>query len=305
MINIVNRNDFDILIGEISELNNEFNFHSTPDTIAKKYFHSDKEKLKRLKRSVILFFLFEQTMLIAPREDGIYEKETIDKRYDAFIAAILKPIPEKIEIISNIKVLTWNYDLQFELAYSKYKELKITAIQNEIQSNPKISNTAGSEFTNNSFSIVHLNGIAYSTAENRPDYMGEVISDDFQRINYIVDVYHGMLSANSVPKNGGIELLSFAWEKFNPDYTIMENDLLNKAFEIANDTDCLVINGYSFPTFNRLIDKRILKEMKKLNKVYIQSPQYNDLEKIIKEIKPNINIENIGYWNQFFIPDWS
>jgi hypothetical protein len=49
------------LLNSIKQLQEEFIFHNTPDTIAKKYFHSNKiELLRRLKIILILFFVFEQ-----------------------------------------------------------------------------------------------------------------------------------------------------------------------------------------------------------------------------------------------------
>ena len=58
--------------------------------------------------------------------------------------------------------------------------------------------------------------------------------------------------------------------------------------EIANRTKILVISGYSFPTFNNLIDIQILNEMWPLE-IYIQDENPTKIENRIKELMPNFN----------------
>src|SRR5258706_12073446 len=95
----------------------ELRYHSTPDTIAKKYFHKGlSELLTELKNCLILFFLYEQYVdKFEFTNDGDVVKETIDSRYDAFISALLKPISNKVEFRDNIHIISWNYDIQFEI----------------------------------------------------------------------------------------------------------------------------------------------------------------------------------------------
>jgi hypothetical protein len=266
----INQNpDYKNLKTLVENINNEFAYHSTPDTIAKKYFHVNTSHLANLKRVVILFFLYEQTMFIAPNEKSEPEKDNIDKRYDAFIAAILKPIPDKIEIVENIKVLSWNYDLQFEIAYSKYRNVGTPGIQREIQSYPKILKDTDS-FKADEFAIIHLNGIAYDKGENQ-DFIGYAIDDTLLKLDYLINVFHRMFTAYRRDEISGVDLFSFAWEKLSPDFSIKPKSLEN-AFKVAENTEWLIINGYSFPSFNRLIDTELLKRMTKLRRISIQSP---------------------------------
>jgi hypothetical protein len=60
--------------------------------------------------------------------------------------------------------------------------------------------------------------------------------------------------------------LSFAWENERFISSIRES-----ALQKIKDTTHLVIVGYSFPTFNRKIDKEILSKMPDLKKVFIQT----------------------------------
>lgn len=72
-----------------------------------------------------------------------------------------------------------------------------------------------------------------------------------------------------------------------------------------SQTEILVIIGYSFPTFNRDIDRGLLSSATKLEKIYYQAPK-NDVDGLIQRLK-GINpkeIEVIPHTdlNQFFIP---
>jgi hypothetical protein len=152
--------NYEDLLESLRLIQREFSFHNTPDTIAKKYFHlGDPVMLNRVKNILIIFFVYEQTV-----DTSNEEKQPLDKRYDAFIASLLKPIPNKIEVIENIRILTWNYDLQFELSFSKYLLELVDELQLLIQSYPKIKTGNpfnDSEFSKDGFSIIHLNGIAF------------------------------------------------------------------------------------------------------------------------------------------------
>jgi hypothetical protein len=283
----------------------EFLFHNTPDTIAKKYFHlGDDEMLNRLKNTLTVFFLYEQSLGSANNE----EKHLIDKRYDSFIAALLKPIPKKIELLENINILTWNYDLQFEICFSKYMDQYIHEVQDYVQSFPKIEKDEGNNYQENAFSLIHLNGIAFPKPHREADIerMGSFYEPTFAFAIYLSEVYEHLIL-----KRASNKLLKFAWENMNPDYSLKSSHILDKALAIAEKTQVLVINGYSFPGFNREIDKELFNKMYGVKTIYIQSPQANDIENIIKSdlieegSTPPI-FKNVGYWNQFFIPsEWS
>jgi hypothetical protein len=95
--------------------------------------------------------------------------------------------------------------------------------------------------------------------------------------------------------------LSFAWEQ----------DAINKSFldqlvTHFGKTQVLVIIGYSFPTFNRDIDKQLLERaFGSLQKIYIQDPNSTFVERRLMGILPKFsrdNIEHVGEERQFFIP---
>ena len=55
----------------------------------------------------------------------------------------------------------------------------------------------------------------------------------------------------------------YSWEN-NPVF----DNIRTNALKATKETDILIIIGYSFPTFNRNIDKSILKNMIRLKKVF-------------------------------------
>lgn len=126
---------------------NEAGKFYTIDTLAKKFYLSNQyQQLARLKKILITYFTIEQILCIPShkKEDYSFTKNTIDKRYGSFIAAISHkryqvagPDPngfaENLEfgISKNVKILSWNYDMQFELTLKMFlNTINIKIIKN-------------------------------------------------------------------------------------------------------------------------------------------------------------------------------
>ena len=62
---------------------------------------------------------------------------------------------------------------------------------------------------------------------------------------------------------------------------------LDYSIEIARKTTHLIVIGYSFPDFNKIIDQDIISKMTHLKYIYIQDP---NPEKILKKIKMGDNL---------------
>lgn len=120
--------DFDWIIDEAGE-------YFTIDTLAKKYYLKDEmAEMKRLKKVLITYFTLEQYIFVRsiPNENYTFQKNSIDKRYDSFIASIAQKsivTSEKdklsdewtnIRLNDDIKILSWNYDLQFERSVQRF-----------------------------------------------------------------------------------------------------------------------------------------------------------------------------------------
>ncbi|MDZ7739932.1 MAG: hypothetical protein U5K32_12885 [Bacteroidales bacterium] len=100
-------------------------------------------------------------------------------------------------------------------------------------------------------------------------------------------------------------LLDFAW--------ILEKTYGNGYFDIIlnsiKETNILVVIGYSFPFFNRIIDKEIINKMGNLQKVYFQSPDPEPMKERFFALRNDIsnneldkNLFLIRDKEQFFIP---
>jgi len=94
--------------------------------------------------------------------------------------------------------------------------------------------------------------------------------------------------------------LSFAFDSSEP-----SEKILNRVDKIIAQTDALVIIGYTFPFFNREIDRRMLQNLKPEAKVYIQDKYPNRIKQNFKAVKadiPGVHIELKEETDQFFLP---
>lgn len=324
---------------ELKDLINELEYHGTPDLVVKKYFHlGDDNKVFQLKNLINIFFIFEQTI---DHYYGIDDKERnnpiskrYDKRYDSLIARILRPEKGTFQLPSNFKILTWNYDFQFELSAKRYMSgISFQELSNELQSYPRIfsKDKKFQEINIERFSICHLNGIALSLAslmeqnELLEYSLGNSFSYkntgdgqtgiNFNALKVIFDVYEYYRSNyfNFVVEEELNSNIFFGWEMMESDYEPnLDFKIYKAAIEIAQQTDILVVCGYSFPDFNAVIDKKILGAMKGLRKVYIQSPEASKIKGIIQrylrnEVNGHLPNESLAFestedCSQFLVP---
>jgi hypothetical protein len=120
-----------------------------------------------------------------------------------------------------------------------------------------------------------------------------------------ISVFDAVLKTYAIAMDDGYNLvpaLSFAWEdehKYSSGLGIIE--LAERA---AMQTDALVIIGYSFPFFNREIDKRIIGVLDPSTKIYIQDRDPNAVYRSFKAINPKLrDIElHIDQYPQFHLP---
>lgn len=262
--------------------------HASIDTFAKKlYIRSDKENLRRFKTALSLYITIEQSI-----KDN--EKKQIDTRYDGFFASLLDP---GIMFPIGLKILSWNYDQQFEIAMADYCN---TSYLPDTQRYLGLR-TKGVEVDDaDDHQILYkLNGTAaFYTSRSRANLVyfldRSVNKLDLNFIDNISYVY-----ADSTFHNSGTHLLSFAWEN-------RDDPILMDAINSVEKTEILVIIGYSFPFFNREIDGAIIQNMKNLNKVYIQAPDADVLLERFGNLAPNFPITQVipkFGTDYFFIPN--
>ncbi|MGE0077348.1 MAG: hypothetical protein AB7S48_05765 [Bacteroidales bacterium] len=270
-------------IADLKWLAVESRNHASIDTFAKKLLVKQKRiELLKLKGVLSIFFILEQF------------RNSIDKRYDTFFASILGNHTDSLP--SLIKVINWNYDFQFEKSYSEYTN------DEDIDSNSYRLNVVSKfskEIENaNRFSIFKLNGTTtlrdragFRTYRFYERFNGKI---DLGFIDQLIKNYIALLTlTDRVLPN-----LSFAWEK--------ENLIVESTIKGTSSTEILVVIGYSFPFFNREIDRTIINSMNSLEKVYFQSPDADALKERFLSIRNDIKTENLisKYdTSQFFLPN--
>ncbi|MDB2462897.1 hypothetical protein N9W61_02205 [Algibacter sp.] len=129
---------------DIVWLQSESKNHSSIDTLAKKlHLQNNKTDLKKLKYILSCFFIYEQTC-------------NFDKRYDSFFASILESLSE---IPSNLKILSWNYDSQLEIAFSNFSNTSIEKSRETLNIFSKGNKIDSSKINlNNTFNVFKING---------------------------------------------------------------------------------------------------------------------------------------------------
>lgn len=94
--------DLDWLSAKASE-------YGSVDTYAKKlFFQNETSELERLKRALSVFLAL------------IQEEKGTDYRYSSFLSKILQKGNFGAEFPPQVKILSWNYDVQFELSLKKF-----------------------------------------------------------------------------------------------------------------------------------------------------------------------------------------
>ncbi len=257
--------------------------HASIDTFAKKLSIKGKYKeLNKLKNAMSVFFIFEQAI------------NKPDFRYDTFFASLINNISN---LPKNVSILSWNYDYQFELSFSEYSD------QQEINSNQyylSVKSKFGSPESNQGFGIYKLNGTTgfhatggfhhYEYASNlkvpiKKEFVSQ-ITRSFAAVTYLNNLHSS---------------LSFAWESENAEKTIVA-----QAIENTKDTYSLVIIGYSFPFFNRTIDRQIIGNMATLKRVYFQAPDAEIIKERFQALKDDLTgVELITKFDtgQFLLPN--
>jgi len=264
--------DIDQLIKGIQE-------HATIDTYARKLYLTGRAcEFKKLKSVLCAFFVWAQLVY---KPDG---------RYDTFLANVLEE--GNLMLPKDISIVSWNYDSQIENAYKAYNHnSKLPLFEKNIQGEwPQQPNHGV---------IIKINGSATFEDKSTIQY----IKDDEKNMPaalQIIEFYH-----DSQVDTSGIGLdfkthLSFAWEK-----STNNEKIKSTLTQTTNDTEIVVVIGYSFPFFNRVTDRAIFSGMPNLKKVYVQDINPDAVIQAIHAVLPSdriVNIEPIKNCGQFYLP---
>ena len=266
----------DLLVKDLMWLYDGAIKHATIDTFAKKLFLTGRvEEYNKLKKMLAIYFIIEQVI------------NKPDSRYDTFLANILTP---NLEIPDRIKILTWNYDSQFEIAFNEYKSQINTPRDigcyslhdNDLTIQPSIFKINGTASFKDWGSLANVKNNSNKLSKEVVDKIIKAYKDD-------------------------ISLLSFAWENIGLKNS---NTAVRTFIQNIQIAKTLVVIGYTFPFFNRLVDKEIIGSLNNLKKVYIQDPRADEVAQSIDAVlassqKPPINplsIIPITNCDQFYLP---
>ncbi len=284
------------------KLMEEAKTHASIDTYAKKLFlKNENDKLKQMKSLISRYLIYEQTLI----EDKKLKSEgngRLDDRYDPFFAALLRNHKDKLILPERVKIISWNYDYQLELAYCDFMQCTLEQSRDYLNIYPKRTYNE----TDKEYNIIKLNGTA-DMYELIPEKAGKrgygstniAVEDvSFPAIHQAFKLAFSHCYSHNAHFNSSI---SFAWELNK------ENNLKSQvsfAKEIISNTTTLIVIGYSFPLFNREIDRTILSD-NKLDNLYYQCTE-NHKEAINYRIRNTIqNSPNPTFINdldQFHIP---
>lgn len=249
--------------------------HASIDTYAKKLFiKRNYNELDRLKAAFSVYLIIEQFLKVA------------DKRYDSFYASILNE--NYHEFPQNLRVLSWNYDSQFEKSFAEYTD------QKELSTNQAflsiITKYSYDKPNNSKFCLLKLNGttnILQDSGWRQYNFINEYQDSlSIQHLDTIIRNFAALRLAKNIKLFSG---LSFAWERYGKP----ENDIISHAKNETKDTEILIVVGYSFPYFNREIDREIIGNMTELRKIYFQAPDADILKERFLSIRTDISNENL------------
>lgn len=227
--------------------------NATIDTYAKKlWLQGKKNDFAQVELLLTLFFILEQVI------------HQPDNRYDSFFANILQREVEccdELTLPDDIRILSWNYDNQLELVYRGYYETKYSHIRDILGIYDVKSKENEKSLRKNSF-IIKLNGTANFVDEEDWLQFSDTNKITETLLSNILNKYAECLQ---VGRCDGRLRLNFAWED------AYSKDLLENVMpQLVQEATALVVIGYSFPYFNRKIDRLIFENMPHLKKIYIQ-----------------------------------
>lgn len=248
------------------------------DTYAKRLFDNNKKK-EYLEYKVFLtvaFHFFHYCKNKASdtnnKSDINLELNSLDGRYENLFRSInsIQNYSGFNTIIPHcFNFITWNYDFQFE--YSRVLDILNEGTTQDTKIKTFYESMAGR--------FIKLNGSALLDKLQHGDYKSRMAINQFDELfNLLFLIYHELIN-----QGNEITTFGFSWDK-------NKVDLYNLP-EIAQQTDILVVIGYSFPSFNRMIDKAFYSNLKSDCIIYTQGRDLQDSNRIK------------GYFEQCFPPD--
>lgn len=256
-----------------------FTFHQSFDTFFKKLFHKgDINSIRKAKKILHLYFLWEHFQSIdkephVKNETKFWKQSEFDKRYDALIAGLLKPIQGKAETYCPVNFITWNYDLNLFLSLKNYfsPSESIGDFMNRISS----GRVSGIWKIGDNVTVINMNGYFYSSFFSSLENLVSLEKQlsELLSVKLASDYYENEYS------DADAELIRFAWETHSKQESPI-SDVIGVAKERISMSNNIIIVGYTFPLYNRIIDFDYFNGSVLGSKtLYVQDPNASNIAK--------------------------
>lgn len=300
------------LCSEYEKLLIEIERFGTPDIVAKiNYFKDDIENLERIKNLLSCYMVVEQLeereryikdLSLSPGDFDIAKAEifgkdpkdrlpyliheVLDNRYVEFLSSILTGARGNLQIPENVNIVSWNYDHQLEKALSVFSERDLFSVQRIFGVFPMTNLNYYNKLVPDIMAsmrapkIIKLNGTAGFGHNKKPSHT--IFDFTTRKMDREAWKTIGEYLFNQRALRYEINQLAFAWE---------ESSLSNVAQSVAQkhigSSDVVVVIGYSFPNFNRQVDRKIFQDFEG-SKIYIQDPYADDIIQKLDGIKKDL-----------------
>ncbi len=268
------------MANNVNELANEVANLASFDTLAKRLtIRGESDRLIVIKAILTSFFMYRQAF------------NPVSFRHDSFFASILGL---SAELPENINILSWNYDNQIEKAYSGYSKIGQEQL-GEVRRKLNLKIPMGNIENWDGFNLVKINGSAdFGHFKDEKFNLNEIDEGNGVMNNCVKEYFRSI--DNRVNSN-----ITFAWDSGRYEMFI------DKICQMVDKTESLVIVGYSFPYFNKVVDDKILRSMNNLKEIFIQDPNAEYVKETIISLKAlktvgGNSIIPISNLNQFYIP---
>ena len=285
--------ELDRIYWEMESLADRATPYASIDDLAREYhIQRNTHEVLRLKSALSAFLLAEQA------------RRRPDYRYGDFFRYLVdRDAGTRLAMPTDVRVISWNYDEQFERSFAKFLPERSYEdrrnVDRDLQVVPAVGTERGAErrFYDDIFSIFKLNGSAgvrdggSVLTVNPSTYVYEE-RDMAPILRYLIHFYERIFVEDDKPN------IHFSWE----DNSRREREL--KRIERFSPVDTVVVVGYSFPRFNRHLDRRILEVLNPA-KVYVQVER--DDEETVTERLEGLDINSdaikvIHDLREFYVP---
>jgi hypothetical protein len=228
----------------------------------------------------------------------------LDPRYEAFLASILKKEENQVVFPSNVNIISWNYDLQFEealntISRSTFLEMFDSAenrdsnymklVQGDKLKYFKLNGIAGGEFKHPKLDSLSQ-GEPYFFISELQKFRTNQESLLANNLNFEIKDFFNDQTKSSI---------KFAWE--------LDRMELETNLKKMNASNILVVIGYSFPAFNRKNDYSILNGHNKYDEIYVQCGDRENNEAVKERVNALLDyksvIQPINNTSEFYIPN--